>query len=74
MLIAAGYRVVTPREPERILELLRADRCSALIINNTVPTEPKKRILEEVRKEFPDLPVIQIYRPADGERDQYADA
>ncbi len=57
-LAADGYEVITAREEADALEVLRERRVDLLISDLTGP--PAEAHLEEVRKEFPNLPVVAL--------------
>jgi DNA-binding NtrC family response regulator len=73
LLTAAGYRVITPRRPEQILELLSSESCSALVVNSSVPGPRRTTILKKLRETHPDLPIIHIQEGAMGSPEPLAD-
>ena len=60
-LSSTGYRVVTPRNPEGILDLLSNVPCVALVVNNSVEIGRRDEILRDVRNQFPHLLIVHVY-------------
>ncbi|ABF43654.1 response regulator receiver protein [Candidatus Koribacter versatilis Ellin345] len=74
MLSASGYRVITPKTPDDILQLLHNDRVTALIVNNSVPFADRDRLLREIRQDCPDLLILHVYHRGEPEQAPWADA
>ena len=73
-LTASGYRVITPRAAEGILDLLSQEVCDALIVNNSVEWARRNVILNAVRDRFPDLLIVHVYEKGGRRSDRLADA
>lgn len=54
-----GYEVVAARDDAEALEVLRAKHVDLMISDLTEPLQTS-RTIEEVREEFPDLPVVAL--------------
>ena len=64
-LATEGYEVVAARDEAEALEVLRAKRVDLMISDLTDPPQAS-RTLEEIRREFPDLPVVALFGAAGG--------
>ena len=73
MLSACGYRVVTPKTPQDILQLLHSDCVAALIVNNSVPFAERDQLLRQIRENCPDLVILHVYHRGERENDAWAD-
>ena len=60
-----GYEVLAARDEAEALDLLRTNSVDLLISDLTDPADAS-RALEEVREEFPDLPVVALAEGAGG--------
>jgi len=73
MLSASGYRVITHKTPDDILQLLTTDSVAALIVNNSVPSLHRDELLHEVRQNCPLLLIVHVYHRGESERAPWAD-
>ena len=60
-----GYQVLLARDQAEALELLRANAVDLLISDLTDPVDPSDG-LDELRQEFPDLPVVAMSEAVGG--------
>jgi hypothetical protein len=70
----SGYRVMTPKTPADIVELISAEKPDALVVNNSVDVENRRELLERVRAEFPNLLIIHVYTRGEQQVERLADA
>ena len=73
MLSASGYRVITPKTPDGILQLLANDRVSALIVNNSVGSPLREELLPQIRQHCPDILILHVYHRGEREHEKWAD-
>jgi hypothetical protein len=70
----SGYRVITPKCPGDIVELLSRENPVALVVNNTVDIENRQELLERVRAEFPNLLIVHVFTHGEQPVEELADA
>ncbi len=58
-----GYQILLARDEAEALELLRANAVDLLISDLTDPVDPSDTS-DEIRREFPDLPVVALSEAA----------
>lgn len=74
LMSVSGYRVMTPKSPADIVELVSAEHPDALVVNNTVDVENRQQLLERVRAAFPELLIVYVYVRGEARTEPWADA
>ncbi len=74
MLSASGYRVITPKTPHAILQLLTTESVAVLIVNNSVPSPDRDELLRDVRQNCPEVLILHVFHDGEREIEPWADA
>jgi DNA-binding NtrC family response regulator len=71
----AGYRVVTTKESQLLLELAQNRDFDAVVLCNTIPTDLRESVVRELKSLRPNLPVVVLCHPREESRfENLADA
>ena len=72
-LAIAGFRVVSPRQPEDSLMMLEQQKVDAVVIGHSVVAPQRQELIQDIRAGWPKIPIFFVYAAPDNEGEPLAD-
>jgi DNA-binding NtrC family response regulator len=72
-LAIAGFRVVSPRQPEDSVMMLEQQKVDAVVIGHSVKAPQRQKLIQGIRARWPNIPVFFVYAMPDREGEPLAD-